>query len=253
MQARPELGREPGNGRKLTDLIERKLDDFNQMSDKEERDIVREIEKDREIEESWKWIKALGKQPEFSGFISRLHLNDSLVLPSQVGNSYTSSIFVGLTSLLSKVEYSKVLGSRKGIMVGYGSGAQSMAYTFELLPKELPQRSDLELVGGGMNSINSDQYKILHDQLIKGDAERTQVDSELKYRIIHDQIVKAVKGDAESPHSAAEMNLLHLDKELIGRQTLSEGFHVILRRNDGTGRYAYIDKDGNEKELMIRH
>ncbi len=246
MQSRPDVGSEPGNGRRLTDLIENKLERFNSSGDKDEWDIVQEIENDKDIKASWKWIKSLGKQPEFKEFIDKLHLGESLRLPSEVGNSYASSLFVGMASMLSNFDYSEELPSKAGIMVGYGSGAQSMAYTFEIAAKSNPIGKDLIIEAqNNVTYLDLKQYLTLHDLLMEGDAARTMLSD---HRENGPQMSLFKSGDFGAPK-----DLIELDRRFLCRNALSEGFHVMLRKDDGTGKYAYADKEGNAVELKIRH
>ncbi len=228
MQDRESLGKSPMGGKSLTDLIEERLKDFNRGGGKEEWEIVDWIEKDKGISDAWSWIKKLGKQPEFKEFIGRFHINEALALPSEIGNSYSSSAFVSLASALTRYDFSSEPESRKGIFVGYGSGAQSMAYTIDIIATPESVGRNIAIKTGNQNRITAEQYKVLHEELIKGDAER----------LISD---------------ASGGNPIEKDMEILHTEKLSEGFHVLLRKPDGTGRYAYVDGDGKVKALTIRH
>ncbi len=222
IEARPNIGPEPLDKSKyshLTDMIESKFNVFNRgPAHQNENEVVKHIENDPEIKAYWDWLKKIRDAPEFEGFINSLNIKQALVLPSQIGNSYSSSAPVSLASLASNAFAGAGDGGvyeRKGILAGYGSGAQATVYPIKIVAKH-------ERVGALLKVlINTDkkfaltvqQYEELHRIHVGGDAARL------------------TSGE----------DLVEKDKKFLNLEVLPQGFHVVKRNEDGTGEYVYSD------------
>ena len=219
IQGRDGIGKEPlGSFRHLTDMMDSKMRSFNRNENRNEQEIIGYIESDQEIKTYWEWLKALRKTPEFEEFLNGLHIRDALKLPAQVGNSYSSSIFVSLASLIKYVfgEMPENGGAGSaGIMAGYGSGAQAMTYPINIVARKgtLDGKLALHMNDGIEYALTAEQYEELHAAHIKGDAVRL----------------------------TANPDLVKKDQKLLKTDKLPKGFHVNRRNTDGTGEYVYSD------------
>ena len=225
IQARPDVGPEPikNNGR-ITNLMDRKFKEFNSDGTKQEEDIIRFIEDDAEISAYWEWMKRLRNQPEFNGFLDSLHINSALMLPSEVGNSYSSSAFVAFSSLVKNATKLHTGNDINGILAFYGSGAIAKVLPLKLHVSESKAKSQIILPAGTPKYLSAAQYLELHKSLITGDAART----------------------------ITKEDLLKKDMEFLGVGVLSKGFHVRRRNPDSTGEYVY--SDGNTiRPVLIRY
>ncbi len=197
-----------------------------------EQDIVKELEKDATLNKYVEWLKALSKTEEFNQFTSKLHFTEVFEIPSKIGNSYTSSIFTGLASILSNIEnISQEVGHGPRVLtVGYGSGAQAVSTILDVHSDKQTVSENLRVKLSDENPISAELYKALHLAHITGDAHRTLVDNDLVKR---DALLTRLVGGVEVPIK------------------LSDGFHLINRHTDGTGEYAYVER-GESRPLKTR-
>ena len=244
MESRESVGKDPLEGKSLTTLIEKKLEVFNtevSHGARKEQEVVKYIQEDSEIIKYWDWLKKVREQPEFKAYSEKIHIQESLELPSRTGNTYSSAVFVSLASALTNLE--KIMKNAKTsefVMIGYGSGAHSIAKRGKIVATQKAVDEGLDvtmalkidpketwadvLERSGLVKIKSEQYQIWHPTLIKGEAERTTIG----------------------------VNLLDETKKLLRSEKLPNGFHTIKRNNDGTGEYVYIE-NGVPEQLLIRH
>ena len=223
IQARPDVGREPiGDNGRITNLMDRKFREFNSEGGKQEESIIRFIEDDAEISAYWEWMKRLRNQPEFSSFLEGLHINSALILPSEIGNSYSSSAFVAFSSLVKNAANLHTGKGIKGILAFYGSGAIAKVLPLELHVSESNVKSQITIPMGMPKYLSAEQYLELHKSLITGDAART----------------------------ITKEDLVRKDMEFLHVPALSEGFHVRRRNPDGTGEYVYSDGSVTEPVLI---
>ncbi|MGC8568121.1 MAG: hydroxymethylglutaryl-CoA synthase [Candidatus Micrarchaeia archaeon] len=224
IEKREGVGKEPlGNHHKLTELIDKKLEEFNKSTPiLPESKIIDYIENDPEINAYWDWLKKLRSQKEFDDFINALNIKNALILPSNIGNSYSSSAFAAFTSMLLNSEESKLLG-KAGVLAFYGSGAIASIIPVTIASSQ-GIKSHIYIDDKSPIYIDSKQYIQLHEDLVRGEVSRTVTHS----------------------------NLLEKDLKFLGMENLAKGFHIVRRNNDGTGEYAY--SDGNSiSELVIRY
>lgn len=219
IQAREGVGNEPlGAYTHLTDLMESKFRLFNAApgTTRHEQEIISHIENDPEIRAYWDWLKVVRKAPEFEEFLKDLHVRDALKIPSNVGNSYSNSIFVSMASLLQHVYgVQGAQGGATGVMAGYGSGAQAMTYIIKVMagPESVKRDLSVLLNDNPKYQLSADQYLELHGSQIKGDS------------------IRLTSGE----------DLVEKDKRMLRSETLPQGFHVRKRNKDGTGEYVYSD------------
>lgn len=220
MQQRPGLGPSPLGNRRFVDLMREKLRAF----DGRNNDIVEYIAGNKEINDYWEWLKRLRAQPEFEEFTEALNIDKALVIPAEVGNSYTGSTHIALASELLN-------GSGTDfVIVYYGSGLITEAYHARLAALS---RNDIEenvIVSFGDSDIplNTVQYSILHDSLLEGDARRTTL-------------------------IGSTANLIERDRWMLridGKQ-MPRGFYLRRRNEDGTWEGEYSDGASME-EIMPR-
>ncbi len=197
-----------------------------------EQDIVKELEKDTVLNKYVEWLKALSKTEEFNQFTSKLHFTEVFENPSKIGNSYTSSIFTGLASVLGNIEkISQDVGHMPRVLfIGYGSGAQAVAMMLDVPSERQVVSENLHVKLNDENPVSAQVYKDLHQMHITGDAHRTLVNDNLVER---DMLLKRLVDGVEVPIK------------------LPDGFHVIKRNSDGTGEYAFV-KDGKSQPVKTR-
>ena len=221
LQARPELGPSPIDGEKFTELMRGKLSAFRGRSS----EIVEYIANDPEITAYWKWLKILRAQPEFDGFTKSLNIENALVLPAQVGNSYTGSTQIALAS-----ELLHGTGTRFAIAY-YGSGLTSATFFASRSAKSRKEIEDNIIVSFGNDDMPLDvaQYREVHGNLLKGDAKR----------------MMRVK----------TANLINKDRKLLRLERGSPmplGFYIRRRNDDGTWEAEYSDGQ-TMTEIMPRY
>ncbi len=197
-----------------------------------EQDIVKELEKDALLNKYVEWLKALSKTEEFNQFTSKLHFSEVFENPSKIGNSYTSSIFTGLASILGNIEkISQDVGHLPRVLfIGYGSGAQAVSMMLDVHSDKQEVSKNLHVKLNDENPVSAQVYKDLHQLHITGDAHRTLTDDNLVER---DMRIKRLVDGVEMPIK------------------LPDGFHVIKRNSDGTGEYAFV-KDGKSNPVKTR-
>lgn len=227
MEKREEVGEEPTKkyGR-LTALMDSKFAAFNTNggSPKNEADIIDYIEKDEELEAYWNWLKKLRSQKEFDDFVENLHIRSALILPSEVGNSYSSSAFIAFASMIKNATALHDGKPRVGILSFYGSGALARSIPVVLTASEETVKRRLVFCMHGPTLIDHAQYSELHVELVKGAAVRT----------------------------TTGVDLIDKDKRFLGSQPLSDGFHIKKRNANGTGEYVYVE-NGNATPVIIRY
>ena len=225
LQAKPDIGPSPIDSRKFTDLVREKLVAFRGK----DSDIVDYITKDKEIKAYWDWLKKLREMPdssdatekrhvrwlEFDKFIKRLNIDSALILPAEVGNSYTGSTHVALASEL-------LYGNGTDFVVAYyGSGLITEAFYAKLAAKSRKEIENGIIVTFGSHDIPLDasQYIAVHENLLRGDADRTM--------------------------NAGKIDLINKDMLMLLRdrkeKVLPEGFYLRNRNVDGTWNAAYSD------------
>ncbi len=197
-----------------------------------EQDIVKELEKDALLNKYVEWLKALSKTEEFNQFTSKLHFSEVFENPSKIGNSYTSSIFTGLASILGNIDkISQDVGHLPRVLfIGYGSGAQAVSMMLDVHSDKQEVSKNLHVKLNDENPVSAQVYKDLHQLHITGDAHRTLTDDNLVER---DMRIKRLVDGVEVPIK------------------LPDGFHVIKRNSDGTGEYAFV-KDGKSNPVKTR-
>jgi len=206
------IGPDPISYNRFTEIID---DIINNFRGEKEQDIVKHISEDKKINEFWKWLAKLGEQDretgefklkEFGDFIKRFYIMDALELPSVVGNSYTSSLFVSNASLLKNL-IKKNINNKNGIAIFYGSGKALVGVPFKI---NIKNSNNLHINIKEPSYLQASQYEVIHNNLLKGDAARTVVD----------------------------YDLTELDEKLIGK--LPDGFHITRRYDDGTTDAIYV-------------
>jgi 3-hydroxy-3-methylglutaryl CoA synthase len=226
MQKRPELGDETIKaGERITDLMDKKFASFNSGGAVlEEHDIIQYIENDPEIDAYWNWLKRLRNQKEFDQFVDSLHIKNALEIPSEVGNSYSSSAFVAFASLIKNSEELRGERGRFGILSFYGSGAIARSVSVEIHASEEIVNKRLVLNMPAAIYIDSDQYSELHKELVRGDAHRM------------------LNGN----------DLIEKDKKFLKSERLGKGFHIRKRNANSTGEYVYSDGE-KMTQIVVRY
>ncbi|MCL5007235.1 MAG: hypothetical protein M1164_00960 [Candidatus Marsarchaeota archaeon] len=226
IESREGIGKEPLRGAAgFTDLIRRKMHSFNDEGAKSDLELISMIEKDAEISGYWNWTGALRKQKEFSEFEKRLMIDRALRVPSLVGNSYSASVFVSLASLLSNASGGEK--DTKGVMIGYGSGAQAVERPL-IIHASQAGSGKLVIDMGKPFYLNGKSYRELHDRwLVKGEASRMI-------------------------RRSGEADLLQEEEKFLEGAMLPNGFHVRRKNPDGTGEYFYVDESGKAEDIRIR-
>lgn len=226
MQKRGDVGEDPLQGKRLTDLITEKLSLFEGDA---ENKVISYLESDKDIKEELKWIKKVMKQPEFTSFLSRLHIDDALNLPSNIGNSYTTSLPVALASLLRKVSdqhhFGELVINKPAVLVFYGSGLVAKALMTDIKASQKSREHIIistELEADGIE-LTPAAYVSLHSKLILGDAERTITTEDL-----------------------TEQN-----KVLLGGR-LPKGFNIVRRHPDGTWESVFVNGRGVPEPIKPR-
>ncbi|MGC8572123.1 MAG: hypothetical protein ACP5RI_01430 [Candidatus Micrarchaeia archaeon] len=226
IQRREDIGPDPLSYNKFTALIDKK---FREFEGNKEQEIVKHISEDIDINNYWKWLGKVGAQDresgkfklnEFGKFIESFHIMDALELPSIVGNSYTSSLFVSNASLIQNLIKEKDATNKEGVAIFYGSGKVIVGVPFKINVKN--ERNLHINIDKDTIYLKASQYDLIHDNLMKGDAARTIVD----------------------------YNLLEIDEKLFGR--LTDGFHLLRRYDDGTSDAVYV-KDGKIIDIKPRY
>ena len=219
----------PQGFKKLSDLLDHKLYEFNRDTSKaaqKEEELVKYIEEDKDIGKYWDWLKNVRAQEECKNFVKGIHLNEALELPSMIGNSYSSALHVSLFSLLSKMSNASLDNPKTCIACYYGSGAVSQATVLSIVatPEAVKDRMILQI--DTKNRITGSEYRTLHNELVKGEPSRQ----------------KGVDGQ----------DLVAMDMALLRSDTMPEGFYIRKRNVDGTGEYCYSDGK-TITDLRIRH
>ena len=210
MQKRESLGASPLGSKGLAELFTGKLVEFRGVHD---TDIVSYIESDKEINAYWEWLRKLKKQPEFEKFLDDMHIKDALVLPAQVGNSYTSSTVVAIASLLKS---GKVQPGDAGACAFFGSGMVALAYQMEIAATQESVARNL-VIGIDRKEglpLKAQDYEPIHEKLILGDARRSMIDE--------------------------EKSLIDMDAEML-RGKLPEGFLIRRRNVNGTWEAEFVE------------
>ncbi len=168
---------------------------------------------DADITALWSYHKQLReKNPKiYADFKERIGLEYSLKLPSQVGNSYNSSMWVATASLLTYAKKKKQI-----IFASYGSGSGTSVFSGEMLSEpgsELTRKLvDISSLQRG-RELSVGEYRQLHKSLIEVEEHES-------------------KG-----------NRMNMDKELLGEKSDMNGFKLIgYDEKTREGKYAY---DGN--------
>jgi 3-hydroxy-3-methylglutaryl CoA synthase len=225
---RENVGKEPviGDASRLTKLIGDKFRSFNQGGiQRAEREIVEHIGNDPDIKLYWEWLKRLRSTPEFEYYKKSLHIDEALVIPKTVGNSYTASLFVSLSSyLLNYSAEMKSESTQRGVLLGYGSGSQSLALPVTILasPETIRKHMHVEITPDKNYGLDAKQYTELHAVHLTGDAQRL----------------------------ITQDNLVDKDRILLRNGIVSRGYHVVNLNSDGTG--LYVHSDGVDTKPVIR-
>jgi len=220
IQKKEELGKSPLGEKSLVEMFTKKLTDFRGNLD---ADIVKYIDSDPDISAYWGWLKKLMDQPEFKKFSTDMHIDEALELPSQVGNSYTSSTIVAVASLLKN---GNVKPGELGALAFYGSGMVSVAYQVEITATQESVGKDLVISLSNRYDmpLSHNDYEALHKELIKGDARRSMVEP--------------------------DESLIEKDIKLL-RGNLPEGFLIKRRNVNGTWEAEFVE-NGKRNVLKPR-
>lgn len=214
-----KIGRDPLGGSGFTERFEDTLRNFR-GNIKHFGDYLNE---DKGMSEYWNWLTELRKTPEFTAFLRKYHINDSLKYNSNIGNGYSAAQLINFAGILKVPELwvNGIGGKQKRILtITYGSGAGSDAFVTRIV-------ANMEAIGKHLHvslddaesdiRLNVDSYNPLHEMLIRGEAGRTVTDEDLVGRSL----------------------------ELL-RGRLPEGFHFRNRNPDGTcNGVVYISNMGN--------
>jgi 3-hydroxy-3-methylglutaryl CoA synthase len=210
-----EIGSEPlGKWASFTNMVDGKLMEFNRDGKLNDADIISHIEKDEEIGAWWDWAITLREVKEYKAFKDKLHITEALELGSIMGNSYTTSVFASLASVLSSPALDDITG-KYGIIVGYGSGAQAIARPVRVVANARAVKERL-IIDLKATPIGHEQYLELHPRLILGEAERMTTNEDLVAK----------------------------NKRFLRGGRLKPGFNVIKRRGDTTGEYTFVEDNG---------
>ena len=210
-----EIGEEPlGRWTSFIGMVDDKLMEFNKDGTMNDEAIISHIESDKEIGAWWDWAITLREVDEYKAFKDKLHITEALELGSIMGNSYTTSVFASLASVLNSSALADMTG-KYGIIVGYGSGSEAIARPLKIVADARAVRERL-IIDLKATAIDHEQYLELHPKLIQGEAER-MLTSE---------------------------NLVEKNRRFLRGGRLKPGFHVIMRRGDTTGEYTFIEENG---------
>jgi hydroxymethylglutaryl-CoA synthase len=218
-----EIGKDPLENEGFTEYISSLLSSFNKSSNpvKSEKEIADAVVGDPRTNAYWEWLKTLGKSTEFESFVRRLGVEAAIRLPSEIGNSYSSSIFTALASLLIGVRDGSVKQDARGVFIGYGSGSQATAVALHITATKEEIARCVRIKMDDNNPVDAKTYKELHTAHILGDASRTTTSEDL---VAKDEVLMKKRPD---------------------------GFRVVRRLPDGNGEYAYISS-GERSELNMR-
>ncbi len=167
--SREEVGKCPTNGARFTTTVSEIIDGQRNAP---ESKLVPAIEANPLLKDYMDWLKRLRGQPEAKGFAKKLHIEESLKIPSLTGNSYSSAAIVGLASTLSNANLDKV---RRGLVVFYGSGAISRVVPLDVVAAESEKGRYMNINIGTPEEVvalTAEQYKEIHEVLLKGEAKR---------------------------------------------------------------------------------
>ncbi len=118
------------------------------------------------------------KLPEFEAFKEKIGLNYSLILPSQVGNSYNNSMWVALASLFLYAKEKKWV-----VMPSYGSGSGTTVMMGKMLLKpgsdELKKLVDISSLKRG-SELSVNEYRELHSNMIAKEEHETNGESRIE-------------------------------------------------------------------------
>ena len=236
------VGREPlpKGVRSIVQYIDKRLYLFNRKpargGDMSEDEQLHCLQEDKNIIDYMKWLGEVRKTPQFARFTERLLIASAIELPSRIGNSYSSSVFVSLASLMqshidavdraARGGVAEMKRRLKGVVAGYGSGSHSQLFSADVVAECRPEDNCLR-IGIDLNrvEIGPEEYVRLHENLLEDDS----------MRLI-----------------SAE-NLIEKDTaKLLRGESMPEGFRIYKRNQNGSGEYAYV-KDGIAVPLPIRH
>ena len=219
MQARGDVGKLPLRDVGFKKLMTSKLRNFRGGKDQE---VVDYITNDPDINDYWGRVANLRKQPEFKRFAEKINIQAGLKLASDIGNSYTSSQPVFMASGLRYLN----MKNARTLALYYGSGLMALAYVMNLhaTPEATTGNLMISMDARPDIPLKVDQYKIVHDALVLGDARRT----------------------------ITKEDLVEKDKELLRGTKLPRGFHIRRRNDDGTWEAVYVHRDGGIDEIRPR-
>lgn len=227
---RAKIGKEELNGfASFSDMLENKLTQFNRAGEKlSDPEITDRIESDSQLGNYLKWLKKIRKSKDldFEGFeeyLSKRHIPESLTDTGEEGNGYAEATFKGIRSLLRNAVVNK---GDTGVIGFFGSGAYGSVHG-TMISGELAKIRENSLIVDSNHRVEltPEQFEILYENLIQEEGKRT-VTSE---------------------------DLVEKDLKFLGRDTLSPGFHVRRRYEDGTGDWVFVEKDGEIVDVPRRY
>jgi len=163
--------------------------------------IAKWLASNEKVKELWSFHKKLRekKLKEFEDFKESIGLSYSLKLPSEVGNSYNSSMWVALASLLLNAKEKKPV-----MLASYGSGSGTTVRLGKMLldpgSEQIKRLIDIQPLMRG-RELSVEEYRELHSNMIAKEEhdtngkDRVQMDKELLGDKYDESLFKLVRYD----------------------------------------------------------
>jgi len=163
--------------------------------------IAKWLASNEKVNELWSFHKKLRekKLKEFEDFKESIGLSYSLKLPSEVGNSYNSSMWVALASLLLNAKEKKPV-----MLASYGSGSGTTVRLGKMLldpgSEQIKRLIDIQPLMRG-RELSVEEYRELHSNMIAKEEhdtngkDRVQMDKELLGDKYDESLFKLVRYD----------------------------------------------------------
>ncbi|MDE1874328.1 MAG: hypothetical protein KGI04_04420 [Candidatus Micrarchaeota archaeon] len=223
--ADPSIGPEKLNGFKsFSDMLDEKFTSFNRngegLSDAE---ILAMLEKDQQIRDHLGWLKGVRRSPGFERELETKQVTPALRNNEERGNMYANGTFGMVGGLL---EHGQVYEGMPGLVGFFGSGGIASLFG--------------SAIAGEQKTIK--QERIFIDKNSKVQLDKSQY-LQLYYALLQEESKRTTTGE----------DLVEKDLKFLGRDTLTPGFHMRRRYQDGTGDWVFVDDDGMMSEVHRRY
>ncbi len=216
-----EVGmKEPiGDARSSLEFLRDAVREHNAVEN-QDKGIIEFLDSHKGVRALWDFHKEIRKTEGFNNFAKGIGLEMSLKLPSQIGNSYDSSMWVSEAGFLRELP-----DGEKGTILhaSYGSGSGSSIFVGEIVEKSAARRRKLVDVSSLDKRIELtlEEYKALYRKRI------------------------------EEVDSARKEDSVELDKEILRERFVASGFKLRKFSDDKIGDYEFNGKRIRQMPIVV--